>query len=197
MLVPAHPAIEDLLNGNGIEVIEPLPPLPPVHGEAAGFEHAQVLHHGESRKLREMAGELAGGARAVAQHVEHVPAESGWPAPATRARDPGFFGARPYVILVSHMTSINGTRVLLGGLVAGLVMNVGEAALHGGLLGADAQALFTRYQVGVPGSPVPIVSLILMTFVLGIASVWLSCGDPPALRPRRARTAIIAAWPSG
>ncbi len=89
------------------------------------------------------------------------------------------------------MTSINGTRVLLGGLVAGLVMNVGEAALHGGLLGADAEALFTRYQVGVPGSPVPIVSLILMTFVLGIVSVWLYAAIRPRYGPG-ARTAIIA-----
>jgi hypothetical protein len=89
------------------------------------------------------------------------------------------------------MAGINGTRVLVGGLVAGLVMNAGEAALHGGLLGADAQALFTRYQVGAPGSPVPIVSLILMTFVLGIASVWLYAAIRPRYGPG-ARTAIIA-----
>jgi hypothetical protein len=89
------------------------------------------------------------------------------------------------------MTSINGTRVLVGGLLAGLVMNVGEAALHGGLLGADAQALFTRYQLGAPGSPVPIVSLILMTFVLGIVSVWLYAAIRPRYGPG-ARTAIIA-----
>ena len=70
-------------------------------------------------------------------------------------------------------------------------MNAGEAALHGGVLGADAQALFTRYQAGTPGSPVPIVSLILMTFVLGIASVWLYAAIRPRYGPG-ARTAIIA-----
>jgi hypothetical protein len=89
------------------------------------------------------------------------------------------------------MTSINGTRVLLGGLLAGLVMNVGEAALHGGLLGADAQALFTRYQLDTSAPAAGLVSLILMTFVLGIASVWLYA----AIRPRfgaGAGTAIIA-----
>jgi hypothetical protein len=89
------------------------------------------------------------------------------------------------------MSTINGTRVLAGGLVAGLVMNVGEAALHGGVLGADAQALFTRYQLNASPSPVPIVSLILMTFALGIASVWLYA----AIRPRYgagAKTAIVA-----
>jgi hypothetical protein len=89
------------------------------------------------------------------------------------------------------MTRINGTRVLLGGLLAGLVMNVGEAALHGGVLGADSQALFARFQAPALGSPIPIVSLILMTFLLGIASVWLYA----AIRPRYGagpRTAIVA-----
>ena len=89
------------------------------------------------------------------------------------------------------MAAINWTSVLLGGLLAGTVMNAGEAALHGGLLGADAQALYDRYQTSQPGSPVPIVSLILMTYVLGIASVWLYA----AIRPRYGagtRTAVVA-----
>lgn len=89
------------------------------------------------------------------------------------------------------MSTVNGARVIGGGLLAGLVMNVGEAALHGGVLGPDAQALFTRYQLDTTPSPVPIVSLILMTFVLGIAAVWLYA----AIRPRYGagpRTAILA-----
>ena len=73
MLIAAHPAIEDLLNGHGIEVIEPLTSVPAVHDERARFEHAQVLHDRESRELRKTAGEIAGCARAVAQHVEHPP----------------------------------------------------------------------------------------------------------------------------
>ncbi len=89
------------------------------------------------------------------------------------------------------MAAVNTTRVVLGGLASGLVMNVGEAALHGGVLGEDAQALFTRHQLATTPSAVPIASLILMTFVLGIASVWLYA----AIRPRYgagARTAIVA-----
>ena len=50
------------------------------------------------------------------------------------------------------MNGINWTRVLLGGLVAGVVMNAGEAALHGGLLGAEGQALLAKYQVAPPES---------------------------------------------
>ena len=49
------------------------------------------------------------------------------------------------------MAAINWTRVLLGGLLAGTVMNAGEAALHAGLLGADAQMLCDRYQTPQPG----------------------------------------------
>lgn len=89
------------------------------------------------------------------------------------------------------MTTINWGRVIAGGLVAGLVMNASEAALHGGMLGADAQALFAKYQVPDLTDPMPLVSLIVMTFVLGIASVWLYA----AIRPRYgagAGTAIIA-----
>ena len=93
--------------------------------------------------------------------------------------------------MAMNVTAVNWARVVLGGLVAGFVMNVGEAALHGGVLGADAQALFTRYQLDATPSPVPIASLILMTFVLGIASVWLYA----AIRPRYGagpRTAVVA-----
>jgi hypothetical protein len=89
------------------------------------------------------------------------------------------------------MATVNWTRVLLGGLLAGTVMNVGEATLHAGLLGADAQALVDRYQTAQPGSPLPIASLVAMTYILGIASVWLYA----AIRPRYGsgpRTAVIA-----
>ena len=89
------------------------------------------------------------------------------------------------------MTGVRWSRVLAGGLLAGLVMNAGEAALHAGVLGEDARQLLARYQVPEPASAVPIVSLIAMTFVLGIASVWLYA----AIRPRYGagvRTALIA-----
>jgi hypothetical protein len=89
------------------------------------------------------------------------------------------------------MTSINWGRVLVGGLLAGVVMNASEAALHGGMLGADGQALFQKF--GVPDSPEPVymISLILMTFILGIASVWLYAAIRPRFGPG-AGTAVCA-----
>jgi len=92
LLIAAHPAIEDLLNGHGIEVIEPLTSVPAVDDERARFEHAQVLHDRESRQLGKTAGEIAGGARAVAQHVEHVPADRVGQRPPRRLEIAGLSG---------------------------------------------------------------------------------------------------------
>jgi hypothetical protein len=89
------------------------------------------------------------------------------------------------------MQPINVGRVILGGLLAGLVMNASEAALHGGVLGKDAVELFRNF--GIPDSPNPVhmAALVGVTFVIGIAAVWLYA----AIRPRFGagpRTAIVA-----
>lgn len=78
------------------------------------------------------------------------------------------------------MGSINWARVLGGGLLAGLVMNIGEAALHGGLLGKEATELFRSLGRVDSEAPGPLMALIAVTFVLGIAGVWLYA----AIRPR-------------
>ena len=94
------------------------------------------------------------------------------------------------------MGRINWTRVVLGGLLAGLVMNASEAALHGGALGADAATLFKSYGISDSPDPVYLVSLILMTFVLGIAAVWLYAAIRPRFGPgpRTAICAGLAVW---
>ncbi|MCI0524770.1 MAG: hypothetical protein L0Y75_05855 [Acidobacteria bacterium] len=71
------------------------------------------------------------------------------------------------------MNKINVGRVLLGGLAAGVVMNISEAALHGGVLGQDAAALFKSLNIPDSPNPVYLISLIVITFVLGIGAVWL------------------------
>jgi hypothetical protein len=78
------------------------------------------------------------------------------------------------------MTTVNWRRVVLGGLAAGLVMNASEAALHGGVLGGDAVALFESYDIPTTAEPWQMGLLIGMTFVLGVATVWLYA----AIRPR-------------
>ena len=70
------------------------------------------------------------------------------------------------------MTSINWGQVLLGGLLAGLVMNVSEAALRGGYVAPIRSRSFASMASLILHNRLS-VSLIVMTFVLGIASVWL------------------------
>jgi hypothetical protein len=94
------------------------------------------------------------------------------------------------------MTPVNWSRILLGGLLAGLIMNASEAALHGGVLGADAAALFRSLNVPDSPNPIYLTALIVMTFVLGIAAVWLYAAMRPRFGPGAA-TAIragLAVW---
>jgi hypothetical protein len=75
-------------------------------------------------------------------------------------------------------------------------MNVSEAALHGGALGADAEALFKSYNVPLAPAPINLVALIVMTFVVGIAAVWLYAAIRPRFGPgpRTAICAGLAVW---
>ena len=90
------------------------------------------------------------------------------------------------------MSSINVGRVILGGLVTGLILNVGEFVLNGIILAKDMQEFFRR--CGFPPDPGPsfMVIAISITFVLGIVIVL----GYAAIRPRFGagpKTAIIAA----
>jgi hypothetical protein len=95
------------------------------------------------------------------------------------------------------MNKINVGRVLLGGLLAGLVMNIGEFLLNGVLLAKSMEEDFRRLNITPPGAdPAFITKAVLMTFLLGIAVVYLYA----AIRPRfgsGVKTAICAgliAW---
>src|SRR5262245_21541688 len=77
------------------------------------------------------------------------------------------------------MKEINLVRVLLGGLVAGVVINVGESIFNGVLFAKDVVAAMTRLNLPpVGGSAIPI--FLSIGFALGIATVWLYA----AIRPR-------------
>ena len=89
------------------------------------------------------------------------------------------------------MSQMNSSRILLGGLIAGLVMNASEAALHAGILGDDTGLLYEKFRIEIPGTAGNLIMLISATFILGIVAVWLYA----ALRPRFGagpRTALIA-----
>lgn len=94
------------------------------------------------------------------------------------------------------MEQINRKRVILGGLLAGLVMNISEAALHGGMLGSDDLALFQSLNLSETPHPAQLIALIVMTFVLGLAAVWLYAAMRPRLGPgpKTALLAGLAVW---
>jgi hypothetical protein len=85
---------------------------------------------------------------------------------------------------------MNAKRVVLGGLVAGLIINVGETILNVPVIGAEFDAVIQR--LGLPAMSGATIGLfVLMCFGLGIMCTWLYA----AIRPHFGegpRTALIA-----
>jgi hypothetical protein len=71
------------------------------------------------------------------------------------------------------------TRVVLGGLLAGAVINISELVLNGMVLSADLESALARLSLP-PMSPRALGIFLIMGFVLGIVTVWVYA----AIRPR-------------
>lgn len=87
--------------------------------------------------------------------------------------------------------NINPGRVLLGGIVAGIILNIGEVLLNDMILGTQMKAFFAAHNLAEPGSSF-IIAAVGGTLVLGIVIVL----GYAAIRPRFGpgpKTAIIAA----
>jgi hypothetical protein len=82
------------------------------------------------------------------------------------------------------MNSINWGRVILGGLAAGMLINVVEFFLNGVILAKDWQAaMLALGRPPIVGSQIAVFfiwSFILWGFLIGVFSVWLYA----AIRPR-------------
>ena len=86
--------------------------------------------------------------------------------------------------------NINWGRVLPGGLLAGVVLNVGEVILNDVLLGKQMQEVLARMGIAPPGGSFVAVAVTL-TFVQGILLVLLYALIRPRLGPG-VKTAIVA-----
>jgi len=86
------------------------------------------------------------------------------------------------------MSKINWGRVLLGGLVAGLVINVVEYVLNTQVMAAQNEAAMKALGVAMPSNNV-IAVYVALGFVTGIAAIWLYA----AARPRYGASAKTAA----
>ena len=78
------------------------------------------------------------------------------------------------------MGKINMGRAVLGGLLAGLILNIGEYLLNGVLLvkqNSDALAALNR---SMPSGAGDMAFLVILTFALGVFTVWIYA----AIRPR-------------
>lgn len=89
------------------------------------------------------------------------------------------------------MKKINMRRVLLCGLIAGLVLNIGESILNGVILAKDLEKL-----MGAPPSAKFLAIAVGMTFIAGIVMILLYAAIRPSFGAG-VKTAIIAgliAW---
>ena len=92
------------------------------------------------------------------------------------------------------MGNINMARVILGGLVAGLVINIGEFLLNGMVLADQMKTFMTQHNFTEPKNFIAIA--VALTFVLGIVIILGYACIRPRLGPG-VKTAIIAglfAW---
>jgi hypothetical protein len=88
------------------------------------------------------------------------------------------------------MGNINLARVVLGGLVAGLVLNIGEFILNTYVVAEQSRAAMQRLGLAEIGMQ-QIVWFLIIGFVFGIWLIWVYA----AIRPRLGagiKTAIIA-----
>ena len=87
------------------------------------------------------------------------------------------------------MGKINWGRVVAGGLLAGLVLNVVDFVLNGVVLADQWTAAMAALGKGEMGGSM-IVWFVIFDFLLGIAGVWLYA----AIRPRFGPGPKTAAW---
>ena len=89
------------------------------------------------------------------------------------------------------MGKINSGRVLLGGVVAGVILTIGEYLINDVILRKQMEDTFSRFHVSKPGNNF-IIAATVMTILLGIVLVWLYALIRSRLGPGP-KTAVVAA----
>ena len=88
------------------------------------------------------------------------------------------------------MNNINVSKVVLGGLLAGLILNLGEFLLNDLILSTQMQEFFSRTGLTPPGTTF-LVAAVCLTFLMGIVLVLVYALIRSRLGPG-VKTAIIA-----
>lgn len=96
------------------------------------------------------------------------------------------------------MGTINMGRVIVGGLLAGLVFNLGETVFNLFLFGEQMEAAYQKLGLQMPGGSA-IAVFVVMGFVAGIALVWIYAGIRPRFGPgpKTATFAGLVVWVLG
>lgn len=90
------------------------------------------------------------------------------------------------------MSGINMGRVLAGGLLAGLVFNIGESILNAGLLAGTMEEMVQVHALREPTGG-HIALFILLGFLFGILMVWFYAAVRPRLGAGPKTAAIVGA----
>jgi len=93
------------------------------------------------------------------------------------------------------MGRINMGRVIIGGLLAGLVINISEFVLNMFVVAADMEAAMKAMNLP-PLGPSQVGCFVVLSFLLGIAAVWLYAAIRPRFGPgvATATYAALAIW---
>jgi hypothetical protein len=93
------------------------------------------------------------------------------------------------------MSGMNTTRVLIGGLVTGLVINIGETLLNAVVLADDMNAISARFNLP-PMTGGTIAIFVVLCFLLGILTTWVYAAIRPRFGagPKTAALAGTAVW---
>jgi hypothetical protein len=94
------------------------------------------------------------------------------------------------------MKGINFGRVILGGLLAGIVVNISEGILHGVVLKSEGEAAMKALGKTMPEGTSTLVVWLIWGFLWGIAAVWLYAAIRPryGAGPGTAARAGLAGW---
>lgn len=90
---------------------------------------------------------------------------------------------------------INVGRVILGGLLAGLVVNISETILNVVVVASSMESALKERNLPPLGMS-PILGFVVLAFILGIATIWLYAAIRPRFGPgvRAAVIAALAVW---
>lgn len=93
------------------------------------------------------------------------------------------------------MASMNVGRVVAGGLVAGLIINISEFVLNQPILGQRLEEAMAKLNLEMPGGAA-IGFFIVTGFVLGLLTVWMYAAMRPRLGagPKSAMIAGLIVW---